>query len=225
MPGENDKTFTQEQVTDLINKAVADAVAKLPKGLTEEEISLKIKEAVDENTTAYESKIETIKESYKSYISEADRIKLEAEDKKKEAKQALADKKKEEEALLKSIEKRENELNLKEQNIIRIEVADELGVPKHLRKYIMGTTKEDMTASAQTVLADIAKTEEDFNTMVQTKVEERFANGGANFTQSSHKDITLDQFINMTTAQKIDLMETDYDTFKKLKDLKMQREN
>ncbi|MGL5711756.1 MAG: hypothetical protein ACRCX2_01945 [Paraclostridium sp.] len=225
MPGEKDTVFTQEQVNELINKAVTEAVSKLPKSLTEEEISEKIKIAVDENTATYEKKIETIKEGYKTYISEADRLKLEAEEKRVEAKKVIAKKKEEEDALLKKIEERENALNLKEQSITRIEVADELNIPKHLRKYIMGSTKEEMISSAQVVLADMGKTEEEFNAMVQTKVEEKFANGGATFTQSSHKDITLDKFITMTTAEKIKLMEDDYETFTRLREEKLKREN
>lgn len=237
---EKDETKVQELKNELAleEKKVADAKAaeeeemRKAKEAREAELEKVREEARAEAKKAYEAEIaeakrlaeeeanKKVEEIKNKYISEEAKREIEAEEARK-AKEAKAL----EEAEKERKEKEEWELE-KARILARgrkadiAEIADEFKIPAHLKKYIMGSTMEEMRASAKGIVDDMLQQDKNFDARVQAEVEKRFASGAEDFNKGkggAEEGITLEKFKNMSIHEKYDLREKDYNLFSELK--------
>lgn len=203
------------------DSTVAKAKLEFERKLKEKELEFeekmsKFNSMIQEKENEWNDKYNNLKETY---VSEESKKKLEEEERKAKDKKERELKEKADREEKERIEKLKLELEIQAQNFTRIEVADELQIEKHLRKYITGKTKEEMLESAKSLVDDMVKTQEDFEKAVQEEVERRFSNGSGSFKKSTNVNsnkLTLEQFQKMSTTEKLELYDTNRAEFDRL---------
>lgn len=206
---EDDKVKADKAKADEIAKAVAEAAEKA---------RLEAKAEYDKQIAAEKERLEKIKQDY---ISEENRKKIEKEEAEKKAQEAKAAHEKQLQEEREKFEKDKLELEIKQRNIMIIEVADELNIPKNLRKYILGNTKEECMANAKTLLQDLTKSKDEFDKAVQKAVEEKFKQDGHKHQSSTNNTdpskMTLAEYSKMSTLEKLDFKNKYPEQFAKIK--------
>lgn len=206
---EEDKAKTDKAKADEIAKAAAEAAEKA---------RLEAKAEFDKIMQAEKEKLEKIKQDY---ISEENRKKIEKEEAEKRAAEAKAAHEKQLQEEREKFEKEKLELEIKQRNIMIIEVSDELNIPKNLRKYILGNTKEECIANAQILLQDLTKSKDEFDKAVQKAVEEKFKSAGhIHKTSTNNTDptkMTIEEYSKLSTLEKLDFRNKYPEQFEKIK--------
>lgn len=206
---EDDKAKADKAKADEIAKAAAEAAEKA---------RLEAKAEYDKIVQAEREKFEKIKQDY---ISEENRKKIEKEEADKKALEAKAAHEKQLQEEREKFEKEKLELEIKQRNIMIIEVSDELNIPKNLRKYILGNTKDECIANAKILLQDLTKSKEEFDKAVQKAVEEKFKTAGHQHKPSNNNadpsKMTIEEYSKLSTLEKLDFKNKYPEQFEKIK--------
>lgn len=214
----NEKTYTQKELDDLLKQKDTDYVMR--------ENVLK---AQLENTT---SKVDKITDEFTKLLNEREQEKIANMDeqkrndylrKKAKDEKLEADRIKDEETLKKIKDADEKLADAKKLivNSTRKDLAIELGLPRHLHKYIGGDEEETITASINQLKADYAITQEVIDNKVKEKVTEKFKTGGVEFKDGGigEAKLNLADFTKMTTMEKANMMVNNRPLFDKYREL------
>lgn len=192
---EENKEKKRKEAEDAIEaaklKAIADAAVTKA-----EELEAKLKKMEEDNEADKLARMQDAERE--KYIR--DKAK-DDEKKRKEAERLEAEEAK------KSLDAEIAKLQLKAINADRRELANELGLPKELIKYVTGSDEESIRASILLVKQDFNLTEDVIKTMVDGKVADTFSSGGVQ-TQLGIGEAKLNilDFEKLSSNEKLDMM-------------------